>query len=256
MISNNESGIITVLPGDNVTNVIRSKTPKNLKLGVGLRCTDENVILATCAGRLEQHHKTWFVLQNNKRYMPSSEDRVVGIVQDRAGSDNGGDVYRIYIGGPHPALLSNLEFEGATKRNRPALKPGALVYARITSTALDPILSCKLGPKDVGAPRKDWMTQEGLYGELKGGTLQKIPLGLARELLHPHNCVLNELSQLPFEICIGCNGFLWIHSSQPSYTILVANAILNSQVLTHEQTLGMVQSLIKTVQLQMSNDND
>jgi exosome complex component RRP40 len=138
-----------------------------------------------------------------------------------------------------------LEFEGATKRNRPVLKPGALVYVRITSTVLDPILSCKLGPKDVGAPRKDWMTQEGLYGELKGGALQKIPLGLARELL-----------QLPFEVCIGCNGFLWIHSPQPAFMILVANAILNSQVLTPEQTRAMVQLLIKSVQLQISNDND
>jgi exosome complex component RRP40 len=153
-------------------------------------------------------------------------------------------------------LLSNLEFEGVTKRNRPALKPGALAYARITSTVLDPILSCKLGPKEVGAPRKDWMTEEGLYGELKGGMLQKVPLGLARELLHPRCCVLHELSQLPFEVCIGCNGFLWIHSPQPAFTILVANAILNSQVLTPEQTRAMVQSLIKTVQLQISNDND
>jgi exosome complex component RRP40 len=250
MSSINDGKITIVIPGDNVTDVIRSKTPKNLKLGVGLRCTDENTILATCAGRLEQHHKTWFVLQNNKRYMPSNEDRVVGIVQDRAGSDSGGDVYRVCIGGPHLALLSNLDFEGATKRNRPALKPGALVYARITSVALDPILSCKLGPKDVAVQRKDWMTQEGLYGELKGGTLQKIPLGLARELLHPNNVVLMELSKLPFEICIGSNGFLWIHSSQPSYTILVANAIMNSQVLTEEQTRGMVQSLIQTVQSQ------
>ena len=252
MESIHDEKITIVLPGDNVTDVIRSKTPNNLKLGVGLLCTDENTILATRAGRLEQHHKTWFVLQNNKRYIPSKEDRVVGIVQDRAGSDGGGgDVYRVYIGGPHVAFLSNLDFEGATKRNRPALKPGALVYARITSVSLDPILSCKLGPKDVAVvQRKDWMTQEGLYGELKGGTLQKISLGLARELLHPNNVVLTELSRLPFEICIGSNGFLWIHSSQASYTILVANAIMNSQVLTEEQTRGMVQSLIQTVQSQ------
>ena len=157
----------------------------------------------------------------------------------------------------HPALLSNLEFEGSTKRNRPYLKPGAVVYARVTSTVLDPILSCKLGPKDVGiVSRKDWMTNEGLYGELKGGTLQKIPLGLARELLSPHSVVLAELSKLPFEVCIGVNGYLWIHSEHPSYTILVSNAIVNSQVLTEEQTRGMVRSLIKTVNQQMKSDND
>jgi len=252
-----KNGIITVLPGDNVTDMIRSKTNKNLKLGTGLRFQTGTTILATCAGRLEQRHSTWFVLQNNKRYTPVVEDRVVGIVQDRAGSDNGGDVFRINIGGSHPAMLNNLEFEGATKRNRPSFKPGAVVYARVTSIALDPILSCKLGPKDVGVvSRKDWMTQEGLYGELKGGTLQKIPLGLARELLSPHNVVLAELSKLPFEICVGVNGYLWIHSEHPSYTILVSNAIVNSQVLTEEQTRGMVRSLIKTIQQQMTTDNE
>jgi exosome complex component RRP40 len=228
-------------------------------LGTGLRYQDEEntVILATSAGRLEQRNNTWFVLQNNKRYIPADEDRVVGIVQDRAGSDNGSDVYRVHIGSSHPAMLNTLDFEGATKRNRPSFKPGAVVYARITSTVLDPMLSCKLGPKDVGVvSRKDWMTQEGLYGALKGGTLQKIPLGLARELLSPHSVVLTELSKLPFEICVGVNGYLWIHSEHPAYTILVANAIVNSQVLTEEQTRGMVQSLIKTVQQQLSTNNE
>ena len=266
MTKNNANSIITVLPGDNVTEIIRSKTSnKNLKLGVGLRYQDNDTILATCAGRLEQRQasssssssSTWFVLQNTKRYFAAVHDRVVGIVQDRAGTDNGGDVYRVHIGSSHPAMLNNLDFEGATKRNRPHFKPGAIVYARVTSVSLDPILSCTLGPKDVGVvSRKDWMTQEGLYGELKGGTLQRIPLGLARELLSPHNVVLEELSKLPFEICIGVNGYLWIHSEHPSYTILVSNAIVNSQVLTEEQTRGMVQSLVRTVQQQMNSDND
>lgn len=258
MTKNDTNSIITVLPGDNVTDIIRSKTSKNLKLGTGLRYqNDSSVILATCAGRLEQRHSTWFVLQNNKRYVAAAQDRVMGIVQDRAGSDSGGDVYRVDIGSSHPALLNNLDFEGATKRNRPSFKPGAAVYARVTSVSLDPILSCKLGPKDVGVvARKDWMTQEGLYGELKGGTVQKIPLGLARELLSPHNVVLQELSKLPFEVCVGVNGYLWIHSEHPSYTILVSNAIVNSQILTEEQTRGMVQSLVRTVQQQMNSDND
>lgn len=266
MKQDDKTSIITVLPGDNVTSIIRSKTSKNLKLGTGLRFHQENddsssstnnIILVTCAGRLEQRHNTWFVLQNNKRYfLPQEQDRVVGIVQDRAGSDNGGDVYRVHVGSSHTALLNNLDFEGATKRNKPLLKPGVVVYARVTSTVLDPILSCKLGPKDVGVgvSRKDWMTQEGLYGELKGGTLQKIPLGLARELLSPANAVLEELSKLPFEICVGVNGYLWIHSEHPSYTILVSNAVINSQVLTEEQARGMCKSLIKTVQQQMISD--
>merc|ERR1712194_599531 len=103
-----------------------------------------------------------------------------------------------------------------------------------------------------GIPRKDWMTNEGTYGELKGGTCQKIPLGLARELLHPKNLVLHELSKsIAFEVCIGVNGLLWVHSTRPEYSILILNAIMNSQVLTEAQVRGMVKSLMDTVNRQI-----
>ena len=41
----------------------------------------------------------------------------------------------------------------------------------------------KIMEKIRGILREDGMTNEGTYGELKGGTCRKIPLGLARELL-------------------------------------------------------------------------
>jgi hypothetical protein len=43
-----------------------------------------------------------------------------------------------------------------------------------------------------GASQKDWVTGECTYGELKGGTVLKISIGLARELLHPKNVVLEN----------------------------------------------------------------
>jgi len=99
------------------------------------------------------------------------------------------------------------------------------------------------------------MTNEGTYGELKGRTCRKIPLGLARELLYPRNLVLQELSKsIAFELSIGVNGFLWVHSSQPEYTILMLNAIMNSQVLTKAQVRGMVTSLVDTVNRQIEDE--
>ncbi len=250
-----------VLPGDDVTQMIRQTTKKPPKLGAGLRTDDNETIrvLATCAGRLEQRSNTYYVKQNIQRYRPLQEDRVIGIVEDRVASDgSGGDIYRVNIGGPHPALLSNLSFEGATKRNKPNLVPGMLVYARIESTppSMDCTLTCTLGTHDAGVPRKDWMTNEGTYGVLTGGTCQKIPLGLARELLYPNNLVLQELSNksIAFEVCIGVNGFLWVHSSRSEYTILIQNAILNSQVLTETQVRGMVKSLVDTVNRQIRDE--
>ena len=257
-----------VLPGDDVTDKIlaTSSSKKGApKLGTGLRCegnTDDDTerVFSTCAGRLECHSNTYYVKQNIKRYRPLKEDRVIGIVEDRVGSDGtGGDIYRVNIGGPHPALLNNLSFEGATKRNKPNFSSGTLIYARIETMppSMDPTLSCQLGPHDAGIPRKDWMTNEGTYGELKGGTCRKIPLGLARELLYPKNLVLHELGKsIAFELCIGVNGFLWVHSTRPEYTILILNAIMNSQVLTEAQVRGMVKSLVDTVNRQIEDEEE
>lgn len=273
--------LIVVLPGDDVTEHIllnnskeeetitesSSSSNKLPKLGVGLRFHHHTKrITATCAGKLEQHrnNKTYFIQQNTKRYIPSLEDRVVGIVEDRIGSDGaGGDLYRINIGGPHPALLSSLSFEGATKRNKPHLSSGVLLYARVSQIfrngmMMDPVLSCQVGPHDIGVHRKDWMTNEGTYGELKGGTVMKVSLGLARELLRPHNIVLDELAHhgIAFELAVGVNGYVWIHSTQPQYTICIQNAILNSEVLTEPQVRGMVKNLVYTVQKQLQQEMD
>jgi exosome complex component RRP40 len=251
--------VTVVIPGDNVTSKIDAS--KKYRLGIGLEHGPDQQIMATMAGRLHHHRDTWFVWTNSKRYQhPQPHDRVVGIVQDRMGAEGGADVYRVDVGAPHTCSLSSLAFEGATKRNRPHFSPGTLLYARVVSggQVTDPVLSCQLGPKDQGIARKDWMTEEAAYGELKGGTLQKIPLGLARQLLSPTCLVLEELSKLPFEVAVGVNGFLWIHAARPEYTILVRNAILNSQVLTEEQIRGMVRSLMETVsqQLQQNDDED
>jgi exosome complex RNA-binding protein Rrp4 len=102
------------------------------------------------------------------------------------------------------------------------------------------------------------MTNEGCYGELKGGTVCRIPTGLARELLHPNNLVLAELAKgvATFEIAVGVNGYLWIHSRLPEYTILIQNAIQNSEVMTENQVRAMVKSLVFTVEKQLQIDRD
>jgi exosome complex component RRP40 len=284
-----QSPLLVVLPGDNVTKHVLSPLPlgdtklqqQPPKLGPGLRYDDsKNQVFATLAGRLVTAQSgtstVHFVRQNTRRYRPVLQDRCLGIVQERirGGQDvaTGGDLFYVNIGAAHPAILSNLAFEGATKRNRPTLQPGQVFYARVVSLMtqslqlpseddnnLEPLsLSCKLGPQDVGLPRKDWMTAEGVYGELRGGTICRISTGLARELLHPDNLVLSELAaaKLAFEVAVGVNGFLWIHSGLPEHTILIQNAILNSQVLSEEQVRGMVKSLVFTVEKQLQQDRD
>jgi len=239
--------------------VVSSKTTTTNEDESANTSTEERIVV-TLAGRLYQHRRTtWYVWTNSKRYQPKAEDRVVGIVQDRMGSSpDGGDIYKVDIGASHTCTLSSLDFEGATKRNRPQFVSGTLLYARVVSfngDVCDPVLSCTLGPHDAGIPRKDWMTEEAAYGELKGGTvLTKLPLGLTRLLLTPDSVVLNELSKLPFEVAVGVNGYLWIHSSRPEYTVLIRNAILNSQILSSEQIRSMVRSLISTVKQSINTE--
>ena len=73
------------------------------------------------------------------RYIPSVGDNVIGMVIERH-SDN----LILDIGGPFPAVLNSLAFEGATRRNRPKLNEGDLVYARVTLAHkdVDTELSC------------------------------------------------------------------------------------------------------------------
>jgi len=247
-----------VLPGEDVTDIINSHNkPTTMskqqpsKIGAGLICDPlTNRVQVTHAGRLirRKASNTFMVISNCKRYIPASRDRVIGIVEERFG-----DYYRCNIFGPHSALLPTLAFEGATKRNKPNFSPGSIVYCRVVSapTDADPELSCKVGGDglaDGGAARKDWMTDEGTYGELKGGTCVRVSIGLARELLNPKNVVLSALGKsLAFEVAIGVNGVLWVHSYSPEHTILICNAIKNSEVMTPEQTRGMVKALLTTV---------
>ncbi|GKY98208.1 hypothetical protein MPSEU_000778500 [Mayamaea pseudoterrestris] len=253
-----------LLPGDSVS------VPSNLQLGPGLRrsdslsaVTDQQQVVATLPGTLILTLKHAYIRHNRKRYLPQAQDRVIGVVIDRMGTDSGGggDLYRLEIGATNYAVLNNLSFEGASKRNKPQFQPGQVLYLRVSELFdgyLDPELSCVLGPHDAGVPRKEWLTNEGTYGELKGGTLTKISIGLARQLLLPNNLVLAELSKnkFPFEVAIGVNGYLWMHSQKPDYIILIQNAITNSEVLTPEQIRAMVKSLVYTVEKQIQKDQD
>ena len=59
---------------------------------------------------------------------------------------------------------------------------------------------------------------------------------------------------MKFEICIGVNGYVWVHSERPEYTILILNAIQNSEVMTETQVRTMVKTLVKTVRQSMLED--
>lgn len=71
--------------------------------------------------------------------------------------------YGVDVGGPFRALLPVLAFEGATKRNRPSLQPGDLVYCRVETAHrdLEAQLSCMDAAGKVRAGAVSWCCGRG-----------------------------------------------------------------------------------------------
>lgn len=183
--------------------------------------------------------KLW-IDNSQKRYIPAVDDMVVGVVIEKHAES-----YRVDIGSTQPAMLPALAFEGANKRNKPNIPVGALVYARVSIAHRDieVELSCT-------SPhfKKDWVTGQSLYGELLGGYAFSCSSQLARELLKDNCYVLQLLGKyVPFELAIGVNGKVWLNSAQPLHTILLTNAILNSEGKSHEHVTSMVQKIMQAL---------
>ena len=157
----------------------------------------------------------------------------------------GPDAYRVNIFGTGLATLPSLAFEGATKRNKPHLRRGALVYCRVVevSGVQDPVLSCI--PRD-SIGRKDWMTGECTFGELKEGLMVRCGTAHCAALLAPDCQVLLHLARsVPFEIAIGANGAVWVRAGSQRETVLVACAVRSAEQLTDGQAAAMVDNLVR-----------
>ena len=150
------------LPGTRMEEKVTKLGPGLLELNQAIYCTKAGVLKSASGGRLWLD--TW-----QKRYVPALNEPVLGTVVSRHG-----EFYKVDIGAAHAAALGVLSFEGATKRTRPHLEVGALVYGRIS-----------LADKDM-EPELECMGVNGLalgFGELKGGYLVPISLWMARQLL-------------------------------------------------------------------------
>ncbi|KAK7056902.1 exosome non-catalytic core subunit rrp40 [Paramarasmius palmivorus] len=214
-----------VLPGEQVP-----AQHVNLKLGPGLLQTSNAstsktnpTIISTRAGTLNHsaNRSRWWVESNSRRvrvvnfslYVPAAQEPVIGVVSQRQGEG-----YRVDIGSAHSANLDGLAFEGATKRNKPNLKVGCLVYARVSLAHKDmePELECF-----------DAQTHkaEG-FGELKNGFLVRCSMRMCRQLLDSNHFLLPLLGTLfPLEVAIGLNGRVWVNSKEAKQIIAISRAI-------------------------------
>ncbi|KAI9917904.1 hypothetical protein PsorP6_012960 [Peronosclerospora sorghi] len=226
---------VVVLPGDDVTATL-TKTTRCVKLGAGLKQLLNQRIVCTNAGvlRYRPPNRYW-VEYNHKRYIVSMDDGVIGVVTDR-----NADFYRVNIGAAATATLGSLAFDGATKRNRPSLRLGSLVYARVSKNNpnVDPEITCEAPPNMI---KKDWMTGLAIYGELNDGYVFKTSIGLAKSLLREDCKVLTSLGKrLAFEVAVGVNGIVWVNAKTTKNITIISNAILNSESMSSSEIDTMV----------------
>lgn len=155
------------------------------------------------------------------QYIPTVGDLVIATIQKSA-TDY---FYATLSDYTSNAALPQLSFEGASKKTRPQLSPGALVYARVTlaNKHMDPELECVSSSTG---------KSEGL-GPLNGGMLFTISLSMARRLMlskpaEQGNVVLLDVigeGGVPFEIAVGRNGKVWVDSKHIKTTLAIGRAI-------------------------------
>ncbi|ORX50484.1 hypothetical protein DM01DRAFT_1337664 [Hesseltinella vesiculosa] len=219
-----------VLPGD-IIPMEELNSESTLILGPGLRQEGDQIV-AMKAGILMNAGDRWWIESSQKRYVAATGESVLGIVTAKMG-----EYYRLDIGTARPAILHQLAFEGATKRNKPNIGLRSLVYCRVNLA--NPDMEAELDCVNPTTSKADG------FGELKHGFVFSCSLGLCRRLLDPSTAILRLLGEhIPFELAIGMNGRIWINSNSCKETILISNAIQNSEYLNTEQCEAMVNSLV------------
>ena len=151
--------------------------------------------------------------------------------------------YEVDINGPCDANLGTLDFEGATKRNKPDLNVGDIVFCRVSISNRDmaPILSCKSPSFN-----KSWVSGEALFMQLKEGYMFDISLNWCHRLNRINSPHLQFLATFfPFEIAVGVNGRIWCKASNIKHTLLLSNILKNGEYMNMTQFQVMVHSLLK-----------
>ncbi|XP_056296927.1 exosome complex component RRP40 isoform X1 [Pseudoliparis swirei] len=197
--------------------------PDKVVCGPGLRRSGDRLLVCKSGVLRHKPPNVFWLDSQQRRYVPARGETVIGIVTLKSG-----DVFKVDFGGSEQASLSYLAFEGSTKRNRPNVQVGDLVFSQflLANQDMEPELVCV-----DGSGRANGM---GVFGA--GGLLFTVSLGLVRRLLAPHSEVLADLQQLvPCELVIGMNGRLWAKAAGAQQTLIVCNLLQSADTMTAPQ---------------------
>ena len=147
---------------------------------------------------------------------------------------------------------------GVTRRNRPNLHAGDLVFAKVTSAPRDAEteLTCVLATGKVGCFPCTAVNssagccsrlhvQGGGFGHLKDGLLTELNLQQCRQLLAQPPCPLLAAlgAKVAFELVVGQNGRAWVKAASAKETVLVASALQSAGAnqVHAQQVVGSLQ---------------
>lgn len=240
-----------LLPSEEIPSEhLPSTTSAPLRLGPGVRLLSKpkpkssssssasHVITATQAGLLSTNVKrnTVSILSfPGRRYIPTHNDLVIAQIHHSSP-----DYFHCIISPQTShALLGQLAFEGATKKTRPMLKPGDLVYARVLSVGVGAGAEAELTCVNPATGR----AEPGGLGPLVGGMVFDVSTGMASRLMEASSSnkdqedgaaglvILEELGRKlesigGFEIAVGRNGKVWVDCSNGGGTAIRATVAI------------------------------
>ncbi|KAI5364586.1 Putative exosome complex RNA-binding protein 1/RRP40/RRP4 [Septoria linicola] len=213
-----------LLPGDAIPSELLPKSKKGtLTLGPHLRHLPPSTLLSTSSGTLQVDHKksALWLEHPNGRYLPAVNDLVIAQIHHSST-----DTYHCSLT-PHTpyALLGQLAFEGASKKTRPQLKSGDLVYARVSKAS-------KWEDTEIECVNSNTGKGEGM-GPLTGGMMFNVSAGFARRLMLGAKkggiVVLDVVGEkVKFEVAVGRNGRVWIDSGSVKETVAIGRLLVSA----------------------------
>lgn len=224
---------IIVLPGDE----INADKSKPLSLGPGVYCDPITEEIGPVNAGIEvitdtKKGQALYVDYNSKRYIPSIGDLVIGIIVGQYS-----DSYKVSLSNFSSAVsLSYMAFPNASKKNRPTLKVGDLVYSRVSAAEKELESEIECMDPTTG--------QDSGFGLLDGGVVLDINLAYARNLTFNQKFPLLELLSkfTQFEVAIGLNGKLWLKCEEFKHTLACYRSITDCE----KRPISEYKSIIKT----------
>ena len=171
-------------------------------------------------------------------YSAKEGDIVIGIISQKTY-----EVYRVNILASKEATLNSIDFEGATRKTKPNLNVGDVIFARVEkeNKYSNVTLTCKSQSNSKG-----WSSGESTYGELKGGKLYDYNRYLCLELLDNKD-YLHRLKECvaKLQIKIGYNGRIWIKTENIRDIPKVFQAIKEGLYFSHDEREVLLNRLFK-----------